>query len=425
MMDRSASVLDDGPFSAAAGRGYARADVHSFDPPAVDPAHLPLIHQLSRRCSPIAIAMGDAALAFTPIGLGSIDDIAPPAERVIFWLSIDGRPLLLIMAVSLFERILSRIDPELLAANLDGEILPLLLESCIEDGLIEAETRLRGRIELNAIEKGAAFDLDGLDVAIEIAIDGEAAGTAAFRAAPADVERLAVLFAARSAAQRSYGDLKTAISFRAGALWLDLGALRSLKTGDVLLVEEDASRWERMAATAGEHWLFPVEMTRKGPTVTGPFRRADAKDQEEWMMVENSRDDDEEGLSEVVKGVQNRTPATPAKSEAAANGADPAAMADEADEQTVENADAGPAPPPADAAFDDLPIKLVFELGRLDLPLGELQEIGRGHVFQLERPLGQAVEIHAGGRRIGQGEVVRIDDQIGVRVVRLFGQNGA
>jgi type III secretion protein Q len=55
------------------------------------------------------------------------------------------------------------------------------------------------------------------------------------------------------------------------------------------------------------------------------------------------------------------------------------------------------------------------------MPLGQLQEIGPGHVFQLDRPLGEAVEIYAGGRRIGQGEVVRIDDQVGVRIVRLFG----
>lgn len=426
MMDRSQSIFDDGMFDVHGDPRAPSPEVRRHEPPAVDPGLLALANRLSLRRPPIAITMGDAALAFTPIGLGTIDAVAPPSERVIFWFTIDDRPIVLQMASHLYKRILARIDPELLAADLDDEILPLLLESCIGDSLTTVETRLGGRIELNAVEPGAAFDLRGLDVALDIAIDGETVGVATFRAAREDIERLASLFETRSMPPRTYGDLKVELSFRAGALWLDLGALRALKSGDVLLVEEDASRWERMAATAGEHWLFPIEMTRKGPTVLAPFRRADRRDQEEWMMAEHSQaDDNDEALSDLLKGAPKQRTETPSgdagvlpNPEAAASGADQPAAEDA-------GLDAGPAAPPADAAFDDLPIKLVFELGRLDMPLGQLQEVGRGHVFQLDRPLGEAVEIHAGGRRIGQGEVVRIDDQIGVRVVRLFGQSGA
>ncbi|MGI9505283.1 MAG: FliM/FliN family flagellar motor switch protein, partial [Geminicoccaceae bacterium] len=104
-------------------------------------------------------------------------------------------------------------------------------------------------------------------------------------------------------------------------------------------------------------------------------------------------------------------------------GSPEASVVDDVDRELSEESLApGAVSPPADAAFDDLPIKVVFELGRLELPLGQLQDIGPGHVFELDRPLGEAVEIHAAGRRIGQGEVVRIEDQIGVRITRLFGQ---
>ena len=34
---------------------------------------------------------------------------------------------------------------------------------------------------------------------------------------------------------------------------------------------------------------------------------------------------------------------------------------------------------------------------------------------------GLLVVVEAGGRRIGQGEIVKIDNQVGVRMVRLFG----
>ncbi|MEZ5932786.1 MAG: type III secretion system cytoplasmic ring protein SctQ [Alphaproteobacteria bacterium] len=400
-MDHATHLMEDDVPKALGAQTTAR--VRAYRPPAVDPKQLALANRLSLRRPPVAVSLGDTALAFTPIGLDTLDALGPPAARVLFWFTIDGRPLVLQMPRELFERLLARIDPELLAADIDREILPLLLESCVEEGLGTAEADLGSRIELVAVQPGAAFDLEGLDVALEVALDGEKAGFAALRAARKDVERLADRLAARDKPARSYGDLRIELSLRAGSIWLDLGELKALDIGDVLLVEDDPSRWERMAATAGERWMFPVEMTRKGPTALAPFRRAGPRDREEWMMVEPSPvDDADETLSDRPKATKGSER--------------PEADAD---------LDAGPVSPPADAVFDELPIKLVFELGRIELPLGQLQEIGPGHVFQLDRTLGEAVEIHAGGRRIGQGQIVQIDEQIGVRVVRLFGQRGA
>ncbi len=423
MMDRLEDIFDDSMFDIPEVSPPRNA--RRYQPPIIDRTKLALNNRLSLRRPPIALTMGAATIAFTPIGLGSTDTVATPSGCVIFRVTVGGRRMALQMAAGLYERMLARIDPMLLAADLDGEILPLLLESCIGDGLTTVETRLGGRIELDAVEPGSAFGLEGLDVALEIAIDGETAGVAALRAAHDDVERMASLLATMPKSPRSPRDLKIELSFRACALWLDLGALRALKAGDVLLVEEDASRWERMAATMGEHWLCPIEMTRTGPTAEAPFRRADTRDQEEWMMADYSQTDDHGGtLSELLKSAPKHQAASPA--EETGTHLPPRAATGDADKPAAGDIDieTGPAAPPADAAFDDLPIKLVFELGRLDMPLGQLQEIGRGHVFQLDRPLGEAVEIHAGGRRIGQGEVVRIDDQIGVRVIRLFGQSG-
>ncbi|MGI9499248.1 MAG: type III secretion system cytoplasmic ring protein SctQ, partial [Geminicoccaceae bacterium] len=386
----------------------------------------------SQRRTPATTTLGDAVVTFRPVGLGVIGDVVLLAERVAFRLRIGGRPLTLQMASGLYERLLARIDPELLAAEIDPDILPLLLESCIEDGLCAAEASLQRRVELVAVEQGAAVDLEGLEVALEISIDGEKAGLATLHAARAEVERLADLFAARPKPSRSYRDLEVELRFRAGAVWLDLGALKTLKSGDVLLVEEDAPRWERMAATMGEQWLFPIEVTRAGPTVGAPLRKADPRDQEEWMMTEHDhRDDDEEALNGLLK-------ATPQRSAEPQDGAEQQGTGPQQDTDRNRALDDGHPDPerhsaaewPAaaerpDTAFDDLPIKLVFELGRLEMPLGKLQEIGPGHVFQLDRPLGEAVEINAGNRRIGQGEVIRIEDQIGVRIVSLFGQSRA
>ena len=82
--------------------------------------------------------------------------------------------------------------------------------------------------------------------------------------------------------------------------------------------------------------------------------------------------------------------------------------------------DSGAAVPPAER-LDELPVTLVFELGRSELPLAAVQGLAPGAVIPLGRDPGEAVDIVANGRRIGRGEIVRIGDELGIRVVRLFG----
>lgn len=411
-MEAAEALVGSAAFEQVMKRAADTKHARTYPTPIVNPAELPLNNRLSLRRAPIVITLGDAVVGFRPIGLNTLDRLVKPDARMLFWFTIDGRPVVLQMAVDLYQRIVARIDPELLAADIDQEILPLLLEACVEGALTQAEAELGHRIELAAVQPGAAFNLTGLDIALEVSIDGKKSGFAALRAAQDDVIRLAETLATRSKPTRSYGDLQIELSLRAGSIWLDLGALKRLKPGDVLLAQEDASRFQRLAATAGEQWLFPVELTRKGPTVRGAFRRADRNDQEEWMMADpNQVDSGDQTLANTAQDNQQPNAGTP--------------KGDATDDMPEDSLAAGVISPPADAAYDDLPIKLVFELGRLELSLGKLQEIGQGHVFELERPIGEAVEIHASGRRIGQGEMVRIDDQIGVRVVRLFGQSGA
>ena len=69
--------------------------------------------------------------------------------------------------------------------------------------------------------------------------------------------------------------------------------------------------------------------------------------------------------------------------------------------------------------LDQLPVRLMFELGRLELTLAELETLGPGHVFALGRDEHQPVDILANGKRIGLGEIIAVGDAIGVRVTRL------
>jgi type III secretion protein Q len=71
------------------------------------------------------------------------------------------------------------------------------------------------------------------------------------------------------------------------------------------------------------------------------------------------------------------------------------------------------------AELDDLPVRLAFELGRLELPLAEVTTLGVGHVFELARDVAQPVDILANGRRIGRGRIVDVAGSLGVQIVRI------
>ena len=70
--------------------------------------------------------------------------------------------------------------------------------------------------------------------------------------------------------------------------------------------------------------------------------------------------------------------------------------------------------------LDSMPVTLVFELGRTQLALGELRTLAAGYSFDLGKDLRAPVDILANGQKIGSGELMQIDERIGVRVNRLF-----
>lgn len=67
-------------------------------------------------------------------------------------------------------------------------------------------------------------------------------------------------------------------------------------------------------------------------------------------------------------------------------------------------------------AMKGLPISLTFEVGRKTIPLQELNSIKPGYSFELDNLADTPVSIHANGRLIGHGELLKIEDRVGVRV---------
>ncbi|TIW52218.1 MAG: YscQ/HrcQ family type III secretion apparatus protein, partial [Mesorhizobium sp.] len=82
-------------------------------------------------------------------------------------------------------------------------------------------------------------------------------------------------------------------------------------------------------------------------------------------------------------------------------------------------------PPPAgqtleESTLDELPVALAFEIGRTAMPLGEVRQLAPGAVVALADVTEANVDIIANGKRVGRGEIVRIGESLGVRILRMF-----
>lgn len=64
----------------------------------------------------------------------------------------------------------------------------------------------------------------------------------------------------------------------------------------------------------------------------------------------------------------------------------------------------------------DIPVEIVAELGRATKYIGEILEYGPGTIIELDKLVGEPLNIYANGKFIAKGEVVVIDDNFGIRI---------
>ncbi len=69
----------------------------------------------------------------------------------------------------------------------------------------------------------------------------------------------------------------------------------------------------------------------------------------------------------------------------------------------------------------DIPVQLSVELGRARLPIRTLVQLAQGSVVELERLAGEPLDVLANGCLIAQGEVVVVNDKLGIRLTEVIG----
>lgn len=84
----------------------------------------------------------------------------------------------------------------------------------------------------------------------------------------------------------------------------------------------------------------------------------------------------------------------------------------------------GASPRAAGASFDTLlevSVPVIIEIGRARLSVQEVLQLGPGSVVQLDRIVGEPVDIYVSDRKLARGEVVVVGDHFGVRITRVLG----
>jgi flagellar motor switch protein FliN/FliY len=71
----------------------------------------------------------------------------------------------------------------------------------------------------------------------------------------------------------------------------------------------------------------------------------------------------------------------------------------------------------------DVPVKVKAVLGGARVPVGELIRMRSGSVLELDRRVGEPVDVYVNGRMIARGELVLIDGLLGVTLTEIVKQD--
>ncbi len=68
----------------------------------------------------------------------------------------------------------------------------------------------------------------------------------------------------------------------------------------------------------------------------------------------------------------------------------------------------------------DIPLDVSAELGKVKMLVNDLLQLGQGSVIELNKPVGDPIEIYINDKLIARGEVVVVDDKFGIRVTDII-----
>ncbi len=176
-----------------------------------------------------------------------------------------------------------------------------------------------------------------------------------------------------------FDDLLISLAATVGSVTLLPAELSGVEAGDIVLIEAETLRWED-GAPAGTVTVRSRGIGA-GPGFLGKLIDRGSRCEVESFLV---------------------------------GGDDPATESDGGEGSKKMSEAAG-----GEALVAGLPIKLRVEMGRIQITLAQLSELGPGAVLELHKDARGPVALWVEDRKIGEGELVSVDGQLGVRITAL------
>lgn len=71
-------------------------------------------------------------------------------------------------------------------------------------------------------------------------------------------------------------------------------------------------------------------------------------------------------------------------------------------------------------AVYNVPVQVSAVLGKATMPVSQLLKLGRGAVVELDRRVGEAIDVYVNNRLVARGEIVVVDDRLGITMTEII-----
>jgi type III secretion protein Q len=334
--------------------------------PVIPVAAIEPVNAFYRSRPAAAFSLAGHAVAIAAAWPSAPDD---GSDRCRLDITVDGDHGALIVSRRLVKALVGELDPGQDMDHLDPDRLALVLELALSEALSKLEAELGSRLAIESVGPPGAAASGAVSLAFEISVDSVDASSGELLLPPRHAARFAQFVNRHAADAVPPIELPVPARICVAATTCSVGEIATLSPGDVVMADDCCRQAHTAVAVIAEHLAAPVKLTVAGAQITAAPLRA-KNSSLEWSM-ENGSD---RSQTEVLEKTE----------------------------------------------LDDIPVKLLFELGRVELSLAEVRQLAPGAVIPLQRPLEESIDISANGRRIGRGSLVQIGDNLGVRITRLF-----
>ena len=70
-------------------------------------------------------------------------------------------------------------------------------------------------------------------------------------------------------------------------------------------------------------------------------------------------------------------------------------------------------------ALYDVPVQISVVLGKADMHIDSLLKLGKGAVIELDKNIGEEVDVYVNNKLVAKGEIVVVENKVGVTLTQL------